>query len=235
MGKKGMPATAIATVPWLPNSRFLKGLGARDLDRIKAAAKPRRYMANAVITNQSAPGDHLYLLTSGRARHFYLTPEGKKTLLLWLTPGDIFGGVAFLSEDKDYLLSTEAVSDSSVLVWDRGALRELAGQYPKLAENALSIASDYLVWYLADHIALISHGAHQRLAQVLICLAKTIGQQTRTGVEFDVTNEDLASAANLTPFTVSRILSQWQAGRAIVKRRGKLVLRSAELLLLNTR
>ena len=230
-----MPATAIATLPWLPNSRFLKSLGTRDVGLITAAARLRRYLPNSVITSQSNPADHLFLLTSGHARHFYLTDEGKKTLLLWLTPGDIFGGVAFLSEDKNYLLSTEAVTHSSVLVWDHAAIRELAGQYPKLAENALSIASDYLAWYLADHIALISRTARQRLSRVLICLAKTIGHQTPTGVEFDVTNEELASAANITPFTASRLLSRWQTSRAIVKRRGKLLLRSPELLLLSTR
>jgi CRP-like cAMP-binding protein len=226
-----MPAPAIARFPWISNSRFLRGLGTRDVDVIRAAARPRRYLRNSVITNQSNPADHLFLLTSGHARHFYLTHEGKKTLLLWLTPGDIFGGVAFLSEDKNYLLGTEAVTDSSVLVWDHAAIRGLAGQYPKLTENALYIASDYLAWYLADHIALISRTAHQRLAQVLICLAKTIGHQTPTGIEFDVTNDELASAANITPFTASRLLSRWQTSRAIEKRRGKLLLRSPELLL----
>jgi CRP-like cAMP-binding protein len=68
---------------------------------------------------------------------------------------------------------------------------------------------------------------------VLVCLAGVIGQKVAGGVEFDVTNEDLASAANITPFTASRLLSEWQRNRAVVKRRGKIVLRSPERLLLN--
>lgn len=227
-----MPATGIATQPFHSRSRFFEGLALHDLDVIWAAAKERSYLANSVITNQGSPADHLFLLTSGRARHFFITQDGHKTLLFWLPPGEIFGGVAFLSKAKDYLLSTEAVKDSLVVVWDHSTIRGLAARYPRLAENALLIACDYLAWYLAGQVALTCHTAHQRLAQVLVCLSGVIGQETQGGVEFDATNEELASAANISPFTVSRLLSQWQTDRAIVKRRGKILLNAPERLFL---
>jgi CRP-like cAMP-binding protein len=89
-----------------------------------------------------------------------------------------------------------------------------------------------LTWYVADHVALLCHTARQRLAQVLVCLSRVIGRQTPGGIEFDATNEELASAANITPFTASRLLSEWQTSRAVVKRRGKILLRSPERLFL---
>jgi CRP-like cAMP-binding protein len=228
-----MPTAQIANLPSGLNARFFEGLAQHDLDVIWASATERRYLANSVITNQGNPAEHLFLLISGRARHFFITQEGQKTLLLWLPPGEIFGGVAFLSKAKDYLLSTETVKDSSVLVWDRAIMRTLAVQYPRLAENALLIAANYLAWYLADHVALICETARQRLAQVLISLSGVIGQKSRGGVEFDATNEELASAANISPFTASRLLSEWQADGAIIKRRGKILLRSPERLFLH--
>ncbi len=227
-----MPATGIATLPWGLKSRFLEGLAPRDLEIIRAAATERRYLASSVITNQGNPADHLLLLTSGRARYFYITKDGQKTLLLWLTPGEILGGAAFLSRPSEYLMSTEALKDSSFLVWDRATIRSLAAKYPRLLENALFMGSDYLAWYLADHVALVCDTARERLAQVLIQLAGVIGQKVPGGVEFDATNEELASAANVTPFTTSRLLSNWQTSRAVVKRRGKILLRSPERLLL---
>ncbi len=227
-----MPATGIAALPWGLKSRFLEGLAPRDLEIIRAAATERRYLASSVITNQGNPADHLLLLTSGRARYFYITKDGQKTLLLWLTPGEILGGAAFLSRPSEYLMSTEALKDSSFLVWDRATIRSLAAKYPRLLENALFMGSDYLAWYLADHVALVCDTARERLAQVLIQLAGVIGQKVPGGVEFDATNEELASAANVTPFTTSRLLSNWQTSRAVVKRRGKILLRSPERLLL---
>jgi CRP-like cAMP-binding protein len=227
-----MPATGIATLPSDLRSRFLDGLAPHDLEVIRAAATERRYLANFVITNQGNPAEHLFLLTSGHARYFYITQNGQKTLLLWVTPGDILGGAAFLSRPSKYLLSSEAVKDTQFLVWDRATIRGLAVKYPRLLENALFMGSDYLGWYLADHVALVCDTARERLAQVLIHLAGVIGQKVQGGVEFDVTNEELASAANITPFTASRLLSEWQTSRAVVKRRGKILLRSPERLLL---
>ena len=227
-----MPTSKIVAVPSGLKSRLFEGLAQRDLETIRAAAKERRYRARSVITHQDTPAEDLFLLTSGHARYFYLTQDGHRTLLLWLTPGDILGGAAFLSIPSTYLLSSEAVRDSSFLVWDRATIRSLAASYPRLLENALFMGSDYLVWYLADHVALVRKTARERLAQILITLAGVIGQRVSGGVEFDVTNEELASAANITPFTTSRLLTEWQTNRAVLKRRGKILLRSPERLLL---
>ncbi len=120
-----------------------------------------------------------------------------------------------------------------MLVWDRATLRNLAVRYPRLLENAMLIAYDYLAWYVADHVALISHTARQRLAGVLVCLAQTIGEKVQGGFQFDVTNEELAGAANVTPFTASRLLSEWQNKGAVLKQRGKVLLRSPERLFLH--
>jgi CRP-like cAMP-binding protein len=123
--------------------------------------------------------------------------------------------------------------DSSVLEWDRTTIRGLAARYPRLLENALSIASDFVAWYVATHIALTSYTARQRLAQVLVCLARAIGERVPGGIELDVTNEDLARAANITTFTVCRLMSEWGRTSGVMKLRGKVVLRSPEELLVH--
>ena len=68
-------------------------------------------------------------------------------------------------------------------------------------------------------------------SHLLVSLASAIGKATAAGVEMSITNEDLAEGANVTPFTVSRCLSDWQRARILTKRRGKVVLRKPELLL----
>lgn len=224
------PAAATANL----KSKFLEGFSPLDLNVILTAAKQQRFVSDYVVVNQGDSPDHMFLLTEGRARFFVNTPEGKKILLLWLTPGEVFGGAALLSNPAPYLVSTETLKDSSMLVWDRATLRNLAVRYPRLVENAMLIAYDYFAWYVSDHVALISHTARQRLAGVLVCLAQTIGEKVPGGFEFDATNEELAGAANVTPFTASRLLSEWQKKNAVLKHRGKVLLRSPERLLLHT-
>ena len=86
-----------------------------------------------------------------------------------------------------------------------------------------------------SHIGLVCYTGRQRVAQVLVTLARTIGQETRGGVALHLTNEELANAANVTPFAVSRLISQWQRDRALVKRRGKVLLLSPERLFLRVK
>jgi CRP/FNR family transcriptional regulator, nitrogen oxide reductase regulator len=229
-----MSASGIAAVTSELKSRFLEGIGSPDLKVILAAAKPRQFRANSIIVSQGNPADYLYLLAKGRARYFFTTEDGRKLLLLWLSPGEIFGASALLAIPSSYLASTEAIKDSHVLAWDRSTIRGLAVRYPKLLENALVTASDYLAWYVSAHVALTSHSARKRLGGVVICLAELIGQKVPGGFEFDATNEELASAANITPFTASRLLSEWQRNRAVLKRRGKILLCSPEKLFLRS-
>ena len=215
-------------------SQFLDGLTPTDRNIILAAATRRRFFANSVVTNQDHPADHLFLLTKGLVRFFSVTEEGKKLLFQWLGPGDLFGGRTILSNPSSYLASTEAVTNSSVLVWDRLTIRGLVERYPRLLENALLTASDYVAWHLASHIGLACYTVRQRLAQVLVALARTIGKETSGGVELQITNEELANAANITPFTASRLMNKWQRDHALVRRRGKVLLRSPERLFLRT-
>lgn len=222
------PAVSAASVKaeW----RFLEGIAHSDANLILAAAKIRRFLANSVIVSQGDPANHLFLLTKGQARFFFNTHDGRKVLLFWLTPGEVFGAATLLSDPSRYLVNTESLKDSEIMVWDRVTIRGLATRYPRLLENALTIGSDYLAWYLATHNALVSLTPRSRLARLLICLAEAIGERTSGGLEFDATNEELANATNLTPFTVSRLLSRWRRDHTVGKRRGKILLKSPERL-----
>jgi CRP/FNR family transcriptional regulator, nitrogen oxide reductase regulator len=212
--------------------RFLEGLAQAEINTIVSAAKQRRYFAKSVVTNQEHPADHFFLLLSGRARYFYVTPDGRKTVLLWIPPGEIFGGAALLARPCGYLVSTEAVKPSAALVWDRATIRTLVARYPRLLDNALLIMFDYLMAYRAIHVSMTSHSARQRLARVLADLANGIGQKVPGGIELDVRNEELANEANVTPFTASRALGEWQRQGVLRKSRGKILLRSPERLFL---
>ena len=211
-------------------SRFLEGLTPVALDEITAAATPRQVLANSVVISQGQPARHVFLLTKGRARYFFIAENGRKLLLHWLVPGEIFGGAALLPEPAAYIVGTEMVQDGAVLAWERNSIRRLSGKYPRLSDNAVSIFADYLAIYVATHVALTCRTARQRLAEVLVTLARTIGHATQVGIALNVTNEELANASNVTIFTASRLLNEWRRQGLLAKRRGNLLIRSPEQL-----
>jgi len=211
--------------------RLLEGLSESDQNTILAAASYRRFSGHSVVASEGEPADQLFLMIKGSARYFVITPQGRKVYLLWLVPGEIFGGASLLAKPSHFLVSTEIAKNSSVCVWERKTMRSLATRYPRLLENGLAIATDYLTWYLASHLGLLCHTARQRLAHVLVSLANGLGRQCPDGIELDITNEQLANTANITLFTASRLLSEWQRRGAVAKSRGRVVLRRPERLI----
>jgi CRP-like cAMP-binding protein len=209
-------------------ARLLEGLSRPEIGTLFAAATEHHLKPKLVVHSQGDSADHLWLLTEGAARHFYVTESGQKVILLLLRNGDVFGGRTLLRERCSYLVSTETLKPSTVLVWHRKTIHELLDRYPRARENALAIASDYVAWYLSTHLALVTQEARARLAEVVLSLSEGIGGRTDNGVELTITNEELANTANVTLFTVSRILSEWRRGGVLNKTRGKILLSSRD-------
>lgn len=160
-----------------------------------------------------------------------MTRRGRKILLHWLTPGQIFGGATLLFDSSKYLASTEVLSESCALSWDRKTVRKLVAAIPRLLDNAFSIAvTEHIAWLVGAKVSLSSDDAESRIADFLIGLALGIGISGPDGVVIPVANEEVAAGANVTPFTVSRFLSRWQREGILGKGRGKIVLRRPELL-----
>jgi CRP-like cAMP-binding protein len=230
-GCKIASGNRVVSFPAKLRPRLLAGLSKAEISAVLSAATHRQFLASSVILHEEDPAERVLLLTSGQGRHFVLTGDGRKILLRWLTPGQIFGGVTALATPQHYLASTEVLSHSCALVWDRKTIRELLYRYPKLMDNSLSIAvTEHIAWLIAALVSLTSDDAAGRVAHVLVSLACGIGNSGPDGIEIQIANEDLASGANVTPFTVSRILKDWQREGILTKGRGKLILRKPELL-----
>ena len=102
---------------------------------------------------------------------------------------------------------------------------------PRLLDNAFSIAvTEHIAWLVAAKVSLSAEDAESRIAQLLVSLACGIGNDGPEGVVIPVGNEDLAAAANVTPYTVSRSLSKWQQEGILRKGRNRVILLQPERL-----
>lgn len=80
------------------------------------------------------------------------------------------------------------------------------------------------------HANLMTKGRAARLAQALLQLATDAGEVQRSGIVIDITNEQLSSLSDVSPFTASRLLSRWQREGTLVKQRGRVTLLDPESL-----
>ena len=232
MGTKGkMTISRAVSILNREKPAFLEGLSPAQVQMVVAKAGVRRYAENDVITNEASGANHLFLLLEGAGRGYALTSRGEKIGLGWFPAGSIMGWASLVSKPMDYIVSMEAAASSSALVWDRATIQSFKETYPRLLENALLLAYDYVVLYRKLHIAAASDSAPQRLAQVLSQLATGMGHRVADGMELHIRNEDLANEAHVTIFTVSRQMREWQRQGLVRKGRGKVVVRKPDALL----
>lgn len=211
--------------------RLLDGLSTEERIVVLGAATNRQLSRHTVVTNQEERANQLFLLPKGSARYFFIAPDGQKYTCSGLGAERYSEARPFCQNHRSFSLAPK-LSKTAASSCGNATRYELSlHQYPKLLENGLTIANDYLTWYLASHLSLVCHTARQRLANVLVSLSSGIGRKRPEGVDLEVTNEQLANTANITLFTASRLMSEWQRSGALAKTRGRVLLRHPEQLL----
>jgi CRP-like cAMP-binding protein len=212
-------------------SKFLAGLEQPVRHSILAAAQIRRISAKQNIVSGGDRATHLFLVHSGRARFYHLTKQGRSVLLASLRPGNIIGLVAMLESPFPYMATADAISDCELLVWEYSVIRKLVARYPLLKENGLRIALSYLRNYMNRHIGLVTKTAEERLAETLLRLGAQSTKVHPDGIEIRVTNDQLGALADISSFTVSRVLNSWVRAGVVSKGRGRVLLDAPEALM----
>jgi len=235
-GTKLAPAHVAAVPPNAESNanavpRLFSGLGHTDIAGIMAAGVIRRFGAGQIVVQADDPGTHLFLIKTGAVDYYKLTSEGQQVLITQLGPGDHFGLVTMLAKPVGYMGTAETTRETVIHVWEHTWIRRFVAKHPTLMENAFRIALEYVRLYSERHLALVSNGAEDRLRQALSQLEIRAGHPNARGLEVEITNERLASLADIGYYTTSRLLNKWKRIGAIEKRRGKVVVLSPEKML----
>ena len=186
-----------------------------------------------VLFRIGEPAAQLFVLRKGRVKFARLAGTGREIVMGILAPGDVFGLGTILTQHINYIGTAESLESGEVLVWTRETIQALADVHPQLSENVLHVALGYVAMFAERHERLVSVTAEQRLARALTRLGVRTGTRTRSGVEVRITNEQLASLADVSPFTASRLLKGWERDGVITKGRGAVHIICPEKLLLD--
>jgi CRP/FNR family transcriptional regulator, nitrogen oxide reductase regulator len=212
----------------LSTPSFLSGLTASARKLIVQSAAVRKFRSNSVIVNAGDQAVSLFLLKKGKVKYYRVTKKGDEVLLWWVSPGEIFGIPALAASPLRYIGTAQAVDDCELLVWSRKKIRHLAATHDQLSQNALAILFHYLSEYADRLVGLVSETAGERLAHTLLRLGHRTGRVRPEGVEVAITNEHLSSLADVSAFTASRQLKQWERQGILQKGRGKILIVSPE-------
>lgn len=228
-GLKRTPALVLpAQSPTRPVAGLFSGLSQDQIADIVGSAVVRRFATGRTIIRCGEPAMHLFLIHTGSVNYYKMTPEGREVLLTQLSTGEAFGLGTLLNKPIGYIGTAEAVRDTELYTWDHQWICRCAGKHRGLALNALRITLEYIRLYSERHLALVSDSAEHRLTRTLMQLGVRTGKPHPRGLEVHITNEHLASLADVGYFTTSRLLSQWQRKGAVEKGHKKVLIRCPE-------
>jgi CRP-like cAMP-binding protein len=213
---------------WVIKSKLFAGLDDTALKEIFHAGRLRHIAPKTNVIVTGGNPDHLFLLRRGRARSYVLTESGSEIVLLWVVPGGVLGLASLLANPPTYMINATTVTECEFLVWDHDTIRRLAKAYPQLTDNGLRLALHYLRRYMKRHVNIVTKSAESRLAQRLLHLASEAGVVEEQGIAVDITNEQLSSLSDISPFTTSRLLSRWEHEHWLTKQRGRVKLLAPE-------
>ena len=223
-----VPKPSIDLLKDLP---LFQGLDRDSLERIFQAAHSHKVEEGGYFFFQGDPADRVYALLRGRVGLLQSNPGGEPVLLNVLAPPATFGVMSMTGADT-YPVTAQALADSQADYWAQPEMGLLLNRFPQWERNAMHILAGHVQEFQERYRQLATERVERRLARTLIRLASQVGLNTGEGVliNLPLTRHDLAEMSGTTLYTVSRILSQWEADGLVIAGREKVVIRSTHRL-----
>jgi len=208
----------------LKHCELLTQLPAEAIRRLESGALMRTFAAGAPIYLPTDAANGVLFLASGRIRICSTSEEGKRAILAYVDPGELFGELSLFGEGRRDELA-EAMDESRVVLLPRDEfLRALRGN----ADFALGVTK--LIGLRRQRIerrlkSLLFRSVRQRLVDVLLELAERYGVSTPRGtlIQLRLSHQELASAIGSTRESVTIILGEIVGEGLIENRRNRIV------------
>ena len=188
-------------------------LTAEQLERIDDRLVSLAWSEGESLYTAGEPADHLYVIAAGSVRAAHTTADGQQTAVRMLGPGELFGAIDPIAAVHSE--SVEALVTTCVLQMDVTDFREVLTEHPRVALRVLDDVAARLAAARAEANERASSSVAQRVANALLRLADSFGQQGGSGagtlIQLPLSRTDLAGMTGSTPESVSRAMSRLRA------------------------
>jgi CRP/FNR family nitrogen fixation transcriptional regulator len=185
---------------------------------------PMRFARNVEIYGQDEPAEYLYQVISGAVRAYRMLDDGRRQIIAFYLPGDMFG----VEAGDEHLSSAEAISDAQILVVKRGAVLARAEHEKDLARQLWTLTVRELQ-RVQEHSLVLIKSAEERVAGFLLEMARR--GNNGAAIELPMSRQDIADYLGLTIETVSRTFTQLaQSGTIVLETSRRILFRNRAAL-----
>jgi CRP-like cAMP-binding protein len=172
----------------------------------------RRYGTDERIYCQDEPADYWYRLVGGSARKCAQISDGRRQIMDFLMPGDLFG---FHSGTRHECSVECVVANTTVMRYQRAQMESLMEADPQLARGVREIAFDSIDRMQSRMILLGRSRALERVCGFLLEMAHRAQVETSGMVALPMSRYDIADYLAIAVETVSRSLTTLRSERVI--------------------
>jgi CRP-like cAMP-binding protein len=194
-------------------------------------AKEECVEADTDIAVQGAVPHSGFVLTNGMAYRYRLLPDGKRQILTFLIPGDVFNLHAFLLTAMDHSVSTFVPTRLAAI--SRATVFDLFEQHPRIGAALWWSELQYEAMLRERIVALGRRNASGRVAYLLCELVwrqRAVGLNADHAIRLPLTQVELADTLGLTSVHINRILKGFRRDNLITLTHGRLTLLDVERL-----
>lgn len=196
------PRLSVRNAPQTRTDSFMIG-------PISLAGSRMRFDRGAEIFGQGEATECVYKVIAGAVRSVRFSSEGRRQIIAFHLPGDIFG----LDFAAQHGFAAEAVSDTEVLMVRRAAVDKAAAENGAAMQSLLTLAADQLHEAQEHAVILGLKGAAERVATFLFRMAERLKHADE--LDLPMSRADIADHLALTIETVSRAFTQMERECAI--------------------
>jgi CRP/FNR family transcriptional regulator, nitrogen fixation regulation protein len=168
--------------------------GVESVDRAGTVVS---FYGGSQLYGEEEPVNYLFRLVTGVARGYRMTPDGRRQVVAFYVPGDLFG----FEVSGEYTFSVEAVSNIKVRMIKRTVVSAIAAHDQNVAEELTSGLRRN-----QQHVLRLGQRAPERVAGFVLEIAERLSHGGT--VDLPMSRRDIADYLGVTIETVSRTLTQ---------------------------
>lgn len=162
--------------------------------------------AETTIFREGDPPEFLYSLTIGIISLYKLLPDGRRQVIGFLFPGDVFG----LSLDAGYSYSAETVTQAVLCRFPSRRIEDLYEDVPRLEKRVFELALKSLASAQEQMLTLGRKTAREKIATFLMMVSRRTQERGLPAslIHLPMSRTAIADYLGLTIETVSRTFTQ---------------------------
>ena len=201
------------------NFPLFAGISPQDRATILGVARERQFSRGESLSIEGDQLKQVILLTFGSAKMVQCGQDGSAVILRLCGPGELVGTLGFSMAER-YRCTSQALAACSALVWESCLFESLSSRYPALRLNVAYILYKQLEDMENRFREISTERVPARLGRQILRLVEQVGVRSNgSGIEINMTREELAQLIGTSLFTVSRLLSDWDRKGVVATRR----------------